>query len=76
MSGWLQSAGLLAVLFGVIIFVIWIALRAWQKIGALRNQAITAKRAAEQARRAKEIDEDTARLTDDELNDRLRGDDH
>lgn len=74
MSSWASGAGLLLVLFGVIAFLIWVGLRAWKRIGELRTEVRASRRTAQQNRRAKEIDDEVADLSDDELNDRLRGD--
>lgn len=58
----------------IVLGLVWFMARAWQRIGRMEAEAKSLQKAIDQAKRAKEIDADTARLSDDELNDRLRGD--
>lgn len=59
----------------IVLGLAWLLARAWQRIGKTQVQAMAAKKAADQAKRAKEIDDEVRGLADDDLDRRLRGDD-
>ncbi len=59
----------------VVVALIWVAVRGWKALGRSEQQARNSLRTGAQAKRGQEIDEETADLSDDELNRRLRGDD-
>jgi hypothetical protein len=68
---WITSAGFLLLLFALIVFLMWISLRAWRALGKSKAEAIAAKKAVDQAKRAKEIGDEVKRMSDDDLDKRL-----
>ncbi len=64
--------------WGAVILIVlglaWLLARAWKRLGKMQAEANRLQAVIDQARKAKKIDADTSRLSDDELNDRLRGD--
>ena len=56
----------------VAVFLVWLAFRQARKRGEAEAESEAHERSAEDAREAREIEEDVARMSDDELDRRLR----
>lgn len=61
-----------AAILGVVVFV-WMAFRNARKRGERKIQLDQASKSAKRAQKAAEIDDEVSRLSDDDLDDELRG---
>ncbi len=51
----------------IVLALVWVAARAWRRLGETEAKAVHAKRSADQAKRKKELDEHARRVDDDTL---------
>lgn len=51
----------------IVLALVWVVAKAWQRLGKSQAEAVAAKRSADQAKRKKELDEHARRVDDDTL---------